>query len=300
MNAAAERRLSAPLALIVVLLGALLLALFAGLGRQVHWLPPRPAAPLAAHRDAAKLPAPLPLQQFAQVWQHPLFNPDRKPISHTAGANTNLGDMQLTGIIITPGLRMALLRNKSGDKEIRVREGAALPDGSWTLSELRPRSALFDSGGGRTELKLPAGAPIDSPRGEGKTSSSDDQPGAHLEPMPGADQRNGEPAAGASPTLWTTNASASGENAKPDEIDPDDAPESGSKLDDGNSPDNQAAPDADASSSSSMLPGAGMHPVSTPAPDSPPADAQQTARIRQLKATILKRRAEAAAHEGDR
>jgi general secretion pathway protein N len=62
---------------------------------------------------------------------------------------------------------MALLRDKSaGDKdgaEVRVRQGDALPDGSWKLVGLEPRSAVFASASGRTVLKLPAGAPIDAP-----------------------------------------------------------------------------------------------------------------------------------------
>jgi general secretion pathway protein N len=104
------------------------------------------------------------LQQFALVWQKPLFSPDRKPVARAADGGSNLGDLELTGIILTPGLRMALLHDRNGDKQVRLREGEALPDGSVKLVELRPRSALFDSPAGRTELKLPAGAPIDQPR----------------------------------------------------------------------------------------------------------------------------------------
>src|SRR5690606_12140734 len=57
-------------------------------------------------------------------------------------------------------------------------EGEALPDGSITLVEIHPRSALFDAASGRTELKLPAGAPIDTRRG-----AADEAP----RPDPGSD-----------------------------------------------------------------------------------------------------------------
>ncbi|HVC17077.1 MAG TPA: hypothetical protein VNE18_07225 [Rhodanobacter sp.] len=160
MNAAQQRRLTPVLALLAVLLGALLLMLFAGIGRRVQWHEPRRLAPLPPVATTVDLPRPVPLQEFAQVWQDPLFSPDRKPTAHAANGSS-LGDLDLTGIIITPGLRMALLHDKHGNREVRLREGQSLPDGSVTLVEIRPRSALFDSPAGRTELKLPAGAVID-------------------------------------------------------------------------------------------------------------------------------------------
>ncbi|PWK86775.1 general secretion pathway protein GspN [Fulvimonas soli] len=162
MNAAAQRRLTPPLAILAALLGLLLLALLAGLGRGVRWDPPRAAAaPPDAHAARPLPPAP-PLQQFAEVWTRPLFNPSRRPVARAAAGNGNLGELQLTGIILTPQLRMALLRGRDGT-EVRVREGAALPDGSSTLVEVRPRGAVFEGAGGRVEMELPAGAPIDAP-----------------------------------------------------------------------------------------------------------------------------------------
>jgi len=167
VNAAAQRTLTPWLAGGVVLLGAALLALLAGAGRGVHWDPPRPPAPLPAIHPVALPPTP-PLGGYAVVWQRPLFSSDRRPAASgpAGGARVSLGDLELTGIILTPGLRMALLHDKSaGDKdgaEVRVREGDALPDGGWKLVELKPRTATFASAGRRTELKLPAGAPIDA------------------------------------------------------------------------------------------------------------------------------------------
>ncbi len=164
MNAANQRQLTPLLAVLVVLLGAVLLMFLAGAGRAVRWDAPRTAPPLPSAGSAAGLPQPLPLQQFAVVWQKPLFSPERKPVARAADGGSSLGDLDLTGIILTPGLRMALLRDRVGDREVRLREGESLPDGSVKLVEIHPRSALFDSPAGRTELKLPAGAPIDPPR----------------------------------------------------------------------------------------------------------------------------------------
>ncbi len=161
MNAAHQRRLTPALGGSAVVLAALLLLLFGGVGRAVHWLPPRTLPPLPPPGTSANLPQPELLQRFSVVWNKPLFNPDRKPTTRAAAGASNLGDLELTGIIITPELRMALLHDKNGNKEIRLREGATLPDGSVTLIEVHARSAVFDSAAGRTELKLPAGALID-------------------------------------------------------------------------------------------------------------------------------------------
>jgi len=161
MNAANQRQLTPILAALAVLLAALFLLLLAGVGRGVHWDDARALPPLPPAGNGGSLPQPQPLSQFAVVWQKPLFSPDRKPMASEAAGNSNLGDLQLSGIILTGGLRMALLHDKNGDQQLRLREGESTPDGSITLVEVRPRSAVFDSSSGRTELKLPAGAPID-------------------------------------------------------------------------------------------------------------------------------------------
>ncbi len=164
MNASHQRQLTPVLVVVAALLGALLLLLLGGIGRGATWDAPRALAPLPPSGNPANLPQPKPLQQFALVWQKPLFSPDRKPVAHGADGGSSLGDLELTGIILTPDLRMALLHNKNGDKQVRLKEGASLPDGSITLVEVRARSAVFDASSGRTELKLPAGAPIDAPK----------------------------------------------------------------------------------------------------------------------------------------
>jgi len=162
MNAAAQRRLTPLLAGTAVLLAVLWLALLAGLGRGVQWEAPRTAGRLPAAGKAAALPPPLPPAHFAAVWQQSLFSPDRKPEAHAVSGGSSLGDLELTGIILTPQVRIALLHDKDGKQGLRVREGQALPDGSATLVEVKSRAVIFDGAQGRTELKLPAGAPIDT------------------------------------------------------------------------------------------------------------------------------------------
>lgn len=182
MNAAAQRRLTPVLGAIAAVFGLVLLLLLSGMGRAVHWGAMRASAPLPETR-AQGLPPPIPLAQFSAVWQQPLFSPDRKPSLRTASGGASLGDMQLTGIIVTPELHMALLHDKSGDHEVRVRQGESLPDGSWRLVELKPRAAVFESASGRTELELPAGAPIDMPKNT-PAPPSPAQAGTNGQPAP--------------------------------------------------------------------------------------------------------------------
>lgn len=160
MNAASQRRLTPVLAAGALLLGALWLALLFGLGRGVRWDAPRAATLPRLSGKPSGLPMPVPLEQFAPVWQQSLFSPDRKPEAHAVSGGGDLGDLKLTGIILTPQLHMALFHDQNGDKELRVREGESLPDGSASVVEVKQRSVILDSPHGRTELKLPSGAPI--------------------------------------------------------------------------------------------------------------------------------------------
>lgn len=161
MNAASQRRLTAVLATLVLLLGMLWLTLLFGFGRGVRWDAPRATALPSATGPHTGLPAPVPMAVFAPVWQQSLFSPDRKPEVHAASGGSSLGDLQLTGIILTSQLRMALLHDNNGNRELRLREGQSLPDGSVSVVEVRQRSVILDSPQGRTELKLPPGATID-------------------------------------------------------------------------------------------------------------------------------------------
>ena len=182
MNAAHQRSLTPVLVVTTIVLGSLLLLLLGGIGSKVHWNAPRSLPPLPSAGNAASLPVALPLEQFAVVWQKPLFSPDRKPVTRMASAGAGLGDLELTGIILTPTLRMALLRDKNGDhREVRLREGASLQDGSVTLLEVHPRSALFNTSSGQVELKLPAGAPFDGQKTDGPAAApAQEAPGAAM------------------------------------------------------------------------------------------------------------------------
>jgi general secretion pathway protein N len=163
MNAAAQRKLTPVLAVLCAVFAAVLVALLAGLGRGVHWSDAAVEASSAPATKPMAMPVPTALAVYTEVWQRPLFSPDRKPVANAVGEDTvSLGDLELTGIILTAGLRMALLRSTGDGQEVRVREGATLPASHWTLATLTPRSAAFDGGGVRKELALKVAAPQSS------------------------------------------------------------------------------------------------------------------------------------------
>lgn len=159
MNAADHIRLTPVLAAVCAALALLLFGLWAGLGRGVRWSAPTAPPPLAgAGQAAAAAPRLAGVDRYAAVWQHPLFSEDRQPEPQAAGggeAGPAIGQLVLTGVMLTPQLHAALLHDAAGNKSYVVREGSALPDGSWTLRELKPRGAIFVNGRGeRAELEL--------------------------------------------------------------------------------------------------------------------------------------------------
>jgi Type II secretion system protein C len=64
---------------------------------------------------------------------------------------------QLTGVVITPNRKVALLRSSGGDQSYRLREGMPFPGdlAGWRVTQINARSVVFDGGGqGQVELKL--------------------------------------------------------------------------------------------------------------------------------------------------
>lgn len=153
MNAADRRRLTPSLAIVAAVLLLVLIALWLGAGRGVHWhddtAPPR-LPPVGATVPPPVVP---PLDQFAEIWQRPLFNPDRAPEAETGSEGAASGNLELTGVIMLPGLKMAILHDKTNNKDYRVIEGQPSRDGP-VLVELQPRSAVVEISGSRQHLQL--------------------------------------------------------------------------------------------------------------------------------------------------
>jgi general secretion pathway protein N len=134
---------------------------WAGMGGRIA---PADAATLATQplpqpvADANAV-APASFDAFAA---RPPFAQDRSPHpfvlpgeGNDARADASAFDYVLTSVLITPGLRMAIVEPASGGESVRVRDGQSAEGlGGWRLVELRPRAAVFEGPGGRRELDL--------------------------------------------------------------------------------------------------------------------------------------------------
>jgi hypothetical protein len=106
-----------------------------------------------------------PLEHYSVIVQRPLFNETRLPV---IGADTDSAEpeeelvaddtkleMELSGVVITPTLRMATLKRTDGSKSLVAIEGKPLEGefGSWQLAEVESRKVRLVSGAGK-ELEL--------------------------------------------------------------------------------------------------------------------------------------------------
>jgi general secretion pathway protein N len=163
MNAADRRRLTPTLGVIAGVLALFLIALWLGLGRGAHWNDNATAPRLPPLGSTLPPPTVPPLEHFAAVWQHPLFSPDRMPEVESNGSGAS-GDFELTGVIMLPGLDMAIVHDKTSGKDFRLVEGKPSQDGP-ALLELHQRSAVVMTGGSRQQLGLIPGPSPDAGAG---------------------------------------------------------------------------------------------------------------------------------------
>jgi general secretion pathway protein N len=176
VNAADRRRLTPSLGILAAALLLVLIALWLGLGRGAHWHDK--AAPPKLPQAGTNLPAPTvpPLEQYAAVWQHPLFSPSRTPEAPAGNGDEATGDLQLTGVIMLPDLKLAILHDKTQNKDYRAILGRPSRDAP-ALIELHPRSAVVDASGTRLTLQLVPGAAPDA----GNAQADDPQPAPSAE-----------------------------------------------------------------------------------------------------------------------
>ena len=203
MSVRGSRLLS--IALAVICGGLLLLALIlqAGWGRGYRWDATDDSAALAAaniDRETFKLP---PEKAYAATDARPLFNDDRKPTPETPAdapppdVPPSTLNIALTGIVLTPQLHLALIQDKSKNSTVSLREGMPMPgdQGDWTLTELKPRSAIFKQSPGGEEVEVELTTAVASQ----KTAASG-KPGKPAPGQPGAK--------GAPPATAATNPGA--------------------------------------------------------------------------------------------
>ncbi len=133
-----------------------------GLGSAVA---PSPTIAAATPLPQARAPTPDrigPLARYADAASRPLFTEDRRPRSFIATASDGAIETQaqsldfiLTGVLISPQVRLAILQPTNGGESQRVREGNS-PEGvtGWRLIAVQPRRVVFQGNGGESTLDL--------------------------------------------------------------------------------------------------------------------------------------------------
>ena len=149
----------------------------------------------AARSDAAspttRGQSPRPEELVATALARPLFSSTRRPPQDapSGAADSDLSDARLTGIVTTPGRRIAIFA-VNGDKPLKVAEGDAVS--GWRIESITPREvSLSGPTGGKTlQPKLdptlaptPGQPPIGQPGGRVPPAPAAGRPRV---PMPGA------------------------------------------------------------------------------------------------------------------
>lgn len=97
-----------------------------------------------------------PLQQYSEIVERTLFDASRRPapeeLDEMPAAAAELREFTLTGVVITPEAKIALLRDRTPNQVIRVEQGGAL--GKWLLEEVRDDGVTLRRGMARRELRL--------------------------------------------------------------------------------------------------------------------------------------------------
>jgi general secretion pathway protein N len=143
-----------------------LAAVYTGLGGRYSLHPDDasrvPELPVA---DLSRAQNPLQsLSDYAVVGERPLFNADRRPLPAPEGEAGDAEaapvaiplDIELTSVIISGEMKLAIVLDKKANTSQSVRVGSSLEgdQAGWTLTELTARKAVFDGPTGRNEVDL--------------------------------------------------------------------------------------------------------------------------------------------------
>ncbi len=156
MSPAMQARLTVGLAVACAVSGVLAIAFWAGLGTGYGFdepadgqRQPLPSIASVANQDFT-MPA---FSNYVEVAQRPLFNPDRRPVPLDEKDNKNEQPVKppvplrvaLTGIIITPEVKLALFMDQTTRKPVSLKVGMPLPgeQSGWQLVEISPREVVF-------------------------------------------------------------------------------------------------------------------------------------------------------------
>ncbi|MDN5923920.1 MAG: hypothetical protein L0H70_02845, partial [Xanthomonadales bacterium] len=156
MNQQLLSRLTMVLIAVCVVFGLLALAFGFGVGRGFSWLPAdaskAPHLPAVATLESQVVSMPT-FDAFAEITERPLFSMDRKPVAADEAQDPNAApapppvplQVTLTGVIITPDIKLAMLHDKTTNKSVSLREGMPLGgnQAGWTLVKIEPRKVTF-------------------------------------------------------------------------------------------------------------------------------------------------------------
>lgn len=159
------------LALLSICGGLLLVSLLLALVWSLT--PPEPTASPAGQDAPVKLDVPAlgagePLEAYAVITERPVFNESRLPAieegseeenpeDDLAGEDVEAPEVELSGVVITPSIRMATLKRKDISESLVAFEGQPLMGdyGSWQVSRIAPREVTLSSGSGEeVQLRL--------------------------------------------------------------------------------------------------------------------------------------------------
>jgi len=118
-----------------------------------------------ASLDLPELRAGESIEKYAEITARPVFNESRLPVLELGGEgneddelleeDVDAPEVELAGVVITPSLRMATLREKDNPRSLVAFEGRPLEGnfGTWHVSKIEPREVTMSSGNGE-ELQL--------------------------------------------------------------------------------------------------------------------------------------------------
>jgi hypothetical protein len=93
---------------------------------------------------------------FSEITERPLFNegrePPPEPVAMVAAAQTSLLRLQLDGVAITPGAKIAVLRDITSNKMLHLATGDSHQ--GWELTSITDTVATFKRGEQVQELTL--------------------------------------------------------------------------------------------------------------------------------------------------
>jgi general secretion pathway protein N len=97
-----------------------------------------------------------PASDYMEVGNRPLFSRDRRPAPMAASNDAAAVPLEvnLTSVLITPNLKLAIVQNLSDGASRRVRLGDTLEGTAWRLVQLEPRRAVFEGPEGQRDLAL--------------------------------------------------------------------------------------------------------------------------------------------------